>query len=164
MTKILLIGFMGSGKSTVGKELGKMLKVDFYDIDAEIEKQEKMSVAEIFAIEGEEYFRQRERDVLVSLSTKERAVVASGGGVVISARTDELKLYDVVIFLHATADDILKRTSGSDRPLLNVPNKEDEIDRLLEQRQHLYESAADIIIQTTSKSVKEVCKEILEFM
>ncbi len=165
MENIILIGFMGSGKSSVGKELSKMLKMDFIDMDDEIENREKRSIKEIFDKEGEDYFRKLENELFQSYYNKRSGIViASGGGIVESVKTEEIRKFGKVIFLHASKEELLRRTIGSDRPLLMVEDVEKVFDDLLDKRQALYENASDLIVQTTDKKIKNICKEIVEMI
>lgn len=165
MGNIYLVGFMGTGKTTVGKELAKKKKWRFVDLDELIELRERRTISEIFAKEGEPYFRRKEKEVLREVAKEKKFVVACGGGIVIDK--DNIKLMKetgIMICLSATPEVILKRTSGyTHRPLLNVPNPKKQIELLLKLRAPYY-AQADKIIDTSKLSVKEVVERILRFI
>lgn len=154
---------MGTGKTAVGKELAKKKKWQFVDLDDLIELKEKRTIAEIFAKSGEPYFRRREKQVLKEVAKEKKFVVACGGGIVIdreNVRT--MKETGMIICLTASADVIIKRTSGySHRPLLNVSNPKKQIELLLKLRAPYY-AGADKTVDTTKISVKEVVDKILK--
>lgn len=164
MENMILIGFMGSGKTTVGRELSKMLKMDFVDMDAEIEKRENKSIKEIFDSDGEEYFRKIERELFTSYEGRYGLILAAGGGIVESVEAEAIRKFDKVVFLHATKEELLRRTKDSQRPLLMVDDVDKVFDELMDKRQSLYENASDLIIQTTDKKIKNICKEIVEMI
>ena len=154
---------MGTGKTSAGKEVAKKKKWQFVDLDELIELQEKRSISDIFAKEGEPRFRKIEKDVLTKVSKEENFVVACGGGIVLEKENIKvMKETGTMICLNATADAILKRTSRSThRPLLRVADPKKQITHLLKMRAPYY-AAADKIIDTTDLSVKEVVNKILK--
>lgn len=166
MNNVVLIGFMGSGKSTVGKKLAEELKIEWLDMDNEIEKREGKLVNEIFSEYGEAYFRELESKYINELLTVEKKVISTGGGVVLKVENIAiLKKIGMVIFLHVDPSQIIERLEeDSTRPLLQGENIEEKVANLLEQRDPLYLSAADIIIQTTGKSVDLVVEEIISLL
>ena len=131
--RLFLIGPMGSGKSTVGKQLASLLNCDFIDSDAEIETRSGANIPWIFDVEGEEGFRRREAAVIADLAQRPNAVIATGGGAVIregnrSVMTDS----GVVVYLDVSLENQIKRTgSGDDRPLLNGADKRETLSRLM---------------------------------
>ncbi|MBQ7506462.1 MAG: type I 3-dehydroquinate dehydratase, partial [Lachnospiraceae bacterium] len=159
---IYLIGFMGAGKSTVAKELVKELGARLLEMDACIEEAEGKTIKEIFASEGEAYFRRREKEFLQALGRKEGAVVSCGGGVCKQKENVEvMKENGVIVLLRATPDTILSRVKDShDRPLLNGHMNRDYIANLMEERKASYEAAAEVIIDTDGKTPEEICREI----
>ncbi|MBI5145169.1 MAG: shikimate kinase [Candidatus Omnitrophica bacterium] len=154
---IYLVGFMGTGKTYVGKELAKKKKWQFLDLDDLIELREKRRIADIFTQEGEPYFRRVEKKVLKEVSKEDKFVVACGGGIVIDK--DNIKVMKEtgkIICLTAGPEAILKRTAGyAHRPLLNVKDPQKQIELLLKLRAPYY-AQADCTIDTSKVSIKEV--------
>jgi shikimate kinase len=165
MDKIYLVGFMGTGKTQVGKRLAKQLERKFIDIDELIRISENKSIAEIFKKMGEPYFRNLEKKMLLEVSKQQECVVSCGGGIVTDPENIKLmKQTGVVICLSATPDVILKRTKDSShRPLLNVEDPKEKIRSLLAARQKYYDQA-DKTIDTSEISVEEVAGLILDFI
>ncbi len=163
MGNIYLVGFMGTGKSTVARELAKKKRHCFVDLDELIELKEKMSIRDIFCKKGEPYFRRLERKTLKEVSEENKFVVACGGGIVLDENNIRImKDTGVLICLTATADEILKRTKGSTgRPLLNVPEPKKQIELLMKFRAPYY-NLADKRIDTSKLTVKEVVDKILK--
>jgi len=156
---------MGTGKTAVGQELAKIKKWQFVDLDKLIELKEKRRILEIFAKEGEPYFRRREQEILKEVSKEKQFVVACGGGIVINqANIKIMKDTGVIICLTAPAEVILKRTRGySHRPLLNVREPGKQIELLLKLRAPYY-AQADKTIDTSRSSCKEVVDKILKII
>ncbi len=162
---IYLVGFMGTGKTSVGKELAKSKKWQFIDLDELIELKEKKSILDIFAKEGEPYFRRIEKKILKEVSAEKKFVVACGGGIVLNKENIKImKETGVMICLTATAEVILNRTSGYiHRPLLNVADPKKQIELLLKLRSPFY-TQADKIIDTSKFGVKEIVRIILKII
>ncbi len=158
---IYLVGFMGTGKSAVGRELAKKKKWHFVDLDELIELKEKRAIADIFAKEGEPYFRKIESKVLKEVSKEKGFVIGCGGGIVINEENIKImKASGTIICLSAKPEVILKRVSGAThRPLLNVENPKEKIELLLKLRSPYY-AKADKTIDTSKLSVKEVVGKI----
>lgn len=159
---IVLIGFMGSGKSLVGKIVAKRLNLKFLDIDSIIEKTTGMKISEIFARFGEKRFRDLESEVVKLLSSKEGAVISTGGGVVVRQKNMEtLKKTGIIFWLKASEETIYERVKDcKDRPLLQVENPLQRIRELLKKRTPLYERA-DFTIDTDGVSPEEVAEKII---
>lgn len=160
---IVLIGFMGSGKTTVGKVLAKTLHMDFVDTDSYIEAQAGKKIADIFAEDGEAAFRRLETDILVHLrDTVKNTVLATGGGMPLRAQNARLlKEIGRVYYLTAANQVIYDRVKGdTKRPLLQGDNPYDKICELMSQRKSLYEAAADVVIDTNSNDLMEVTRMI----
>jgi shikimate kinase len=163
---IFLIGYMGSGKSTAGKKLAKLLGYGFADLDEHIEKRSGRRIADIFALEGEEGFRKYEHIYLEKLCKLENHVIATGGGTPCFGKNLELmKNSGKVVYLKMPAAALAKRLSQSDntRPLLkNTGNKslENYIEEHLAQREKFYEQA-DVIVNGVSVDVKELAKQLI---
>ena len=151
---IVLTGFMGSGKTTVGKWLADALNLHFIDLDAKIEAEQKMKISEIFDKFGEEYFRSLETNACKDCLNLSNMVIATGGGTVINRDNDKiLKENSLVIFLNRTLDEIYKNLEGStNRPLLKVDNVNEHIRSLYELRQPKYSEHADISISFPDNS------------
>lgn len=163
MKNIYLVGFMATGKTSVGKELAKRKKLQFIDLDELIEFKEKRTIADIFAKNGEPYFRRLEKAALKEASKEKNFVVACGGGIVLdkdNIRT--MKESGIIICLTASPAVILKRASAyRHRPLLNVSNPRKQIELLLKLRSPYY-AQADKAIDTSSLSIKETVEKILK--
>lgn len=162
---ITLVGFMGSGKTTVGIELSKMLAMEQMDVDRVIEEKMKMKVSEIFQLYGEQVFRQLESSVVEELANQENVIIfCSGGGVVLNEQNvKNLKRTGVVVWLKATPEEIFSRISEDNtRPLLKDNMSVANIESMLEGRLHLYEKAADVVIETDGKTVEQVSFEIVD--
>ncbi len=158
--KIFLVGFMGSGKSTVGKLLARKLRIPFVDIDEEIEIREGLSIPQIFSLKGEPYFRKLELEVLkdVTLSLPS-FVMATGGGLGANPQAmDFMKRHGIVIWLDIPFETFLKRTGKDEnRPLLSKPKG--ELKKLFETRKKVY-SQADLKIES-QRSVEQTVQKIL---
>lgn len=163
MKNIYLVGFMGTGKTSVGKELAKKKKWQFVDLDDLIELREKRSIPEIFAKDGEPYFRRVEKNVLKKVSREKKFVVATGGGIVIDKENIKImKETGQIICLSATPEVILERISGcAYRPLLNVTDRKKQVELLLKLRAPFY-AQIEQNINTSRLSVKEVADKIFK--
>ena len=163
MEHIYLVGFMGTGKSAVAQEVAKRKRRQFVDLDTLIEFREKRRICDIFAQEGEPYFRRIEKRVLKEVAQEKKFVVACGGGIVIDPENIQImKKTGLVICLTASPEVILKRACGyQHRPLLNVSNPKKQIELLLKLRAPYY-AQADKAIDTSGISVKEVAARIIK--
>ena len=163
---ILLIGFMGTGKSAVADYLSKELGLPIIDVDQVISEQESKSIADIFATDGEAYFRELESGILSQLATEQNKIIPCGGGIVMTpGNIGKLKKIGCVVLLTANPRTVFERVSKSEeRPLLKGRMNIEFITELLEQRQEYYVEAADIIVSTDDKSIAEVGDELLERM
>lgn len=161
MGHVLLIGFMGAGKSTVGRLLAGSLGWPFVDLDHEVERRRGRSVADIFAQEGESGFRAAETEALRSLAQREPSVVACGGGIVLDPDNRvRLRSLGTVVHLSVTADEVVARCGGRPgRPLLAGLDPEGVRD-LLDSRRPLYEESADITVPTSSRTPALVAREV----
>jgi shikimate kinase len=160
---VVLIGFMGSGKSSVGRELARRWGFRFLDTDSIIRNQHGVSIAEIFSVFGESFFRDQEFATLTKLLRCHRSVIATGGGIVIQPRNAILlSKLGTTIWLRADQATIFERVSrNKNRPLLQTDNPEATIARLLAERAPLYESAADLIVDSSGLSHHEVAERII---
>jgi shikimate kinase len=146
-TSIVLIGFMGAGKSLTGVNLAQRLKMRFLETDSLIEQKAGKSIPEIFSDDGEAAFRRLETEIAAEVAGEENAVIACGGGMTLDKiNMDRLRENAVIVYLDVDPDIILKRlmNSGDKRPLLNTPDRKQRIMDLLKQRRPLYEQEADI--------------------
>lgn len=162
---IVLIGFMGTGKTSTGRLLAGRLGRAFVDIDRKIEQENNMTVAEIFARHGEPHFRQKERDVIARVSRAGNAVIATGGGVVLNAENMErLRSNGIIVSLTASVDAVLDRTGRRNtRPLLNRPDRNEFVAGLMAQRAELYQNA-DFVIDTTNSSPRQTVEKIIAYL
>jgi len=162
--RIFLVGLMGAGKTTIGKQLAKTLNKQFVDSDREIENHTGASIPLIFELEGEEGFRKREREMIDQLTQRHDTVLATGGGAVLNEDNRRwLGERGVVVYLHATVEQLLERTRmDRNRPLLQTEDPEARLRELMEIRDPLYREVADIIVDTGSTSVRQVVQELIE--
>ena len=160
---IVLIGFMGTGKTSVGKALAPKLGLRVVDVDTHIESQEKNKISAIFSEKGEAYFRALEKNAVQELSRETGLVITTGGGVVLNpANLEALRERSVVIALLASPETIYERVKGSKhRPLLQKGEVRSEIDRLYQERASLY-SQADLKFDTDGQTPAQVANKIFE--
>lgn len=161
---IFLIGLMGAGKTTIGRQIASELSLDFYDSDHEIEERTGVTITHIFDIEGESGFRKRETTVLDELTQKKGIVLATGGGAILKSENRQfLMSRGTTIYLYASIETLVERTSKDrNRPLLQTGNPQTKLEELFEVRDPLYRETADVIIDTGKDSVRLSLKEILE--
>jgi len=157
-----LVGPMGAGKSTVGRQLARALELSFLDSDRVIEERTGASVSLIFEIEGEEGFRDREAQVIEELTRRENLVLATGGGAVLREENRRrLRERGFVIYLRAPLSLLVERTSRDhNRPLLATANPQERLRALLQEREPLYREVADLIIDTGNRTVRQVVSMI----
>ena len=160
---IFLIGFMGSGKSTVADYLCEKFDMDVVEMDQVIAERERLSISDIFEKHGELYFRDLETKLLVELQEKTNTVVSCGGGVAMrECNVTEMKKNGKVVLLTASPEVILERVKDSDdRPLLRGNKNTEFISNMMEQRRPKYEAAADVVVNTDYKTVEEIAEEIV---
>ena len=166
--QIFLIGFMGSGKTTIGENLAARLDLPFTDSDSWIEEKQGRSISEIFAQEGEAYFRSLERECILQLDTEGRIIACGGGLPCFNGLVDELKKKGIVIFLETGVATILENLGDQQivRPLLHGMSREEmeqTTSRLLELRQEIYRQAHHCIL-TDGKSVESITTGIIELL
>ena len=161
---VFLIGPMGAGKSAVGRQLARMLHLNFMDSDDEIESRTGVDISFIFEKEGEEGFRKREAKVIDDLSKIEGIVLATGGGAVVDPQNrSHLGARGFVVYLYTTVEQQLSRTQkGRSRPLLENGDRQQILEELMAERESMYRDIADLIVETDGRKVKAVANEILE--
>ena len=163
---VFLVGPVGAGKSTIGKQLASELKLSFYDSDRVIEERCGVDIDWIFDIEGESGFRAREKDVLESLATMQGVVLATGGGAVILPENRTLlSSRGTVIYLKASIEQQLQRTvRDKKRPMLQVDDRETRLRNLMAEREPMYMEIADHIVETTDATVRNVVQKITKLL
>lgn len=163
---IFLVGMMGAGKTTLGRQLARHLKRDFYDLDQELIERCGVPVATIFDIEGEAGFRKRETMELDICSRRPATVLATGGGAVLAeANQTMLSQRGTVVYLRANVNELYRRLErDKTRPLLQTANPQQRIEELLRQREPIYEALADVIFETGSAPVHTVIKQLLNVL
>lgn len=154
---------MGAGKTTVGRALAKKLDKRFIDSDHEIEARTGASIPLIFEIEGEASFRHREAEVIRDLTAQSDIVLATGGGAILKPENREyLKTRGTVIYLRASVNSILQRTShDKNRPLLQTANPRERIEQLAKEREPYYLEVADFVVETGRPNVQSLVQNIL---
>jgi shikimate kinase len=162
-SNIFLVGLMGAGKTTIGRALAKKLNKRFIDSDHEIEARTGASIPLIFEIEGEASFRQRESEVIRDLTAQTDLVLATGGGAILRPENREhLKTRGTVIYLRASVNSILQRTShDKNRPLLQTADPRQRIEQLAREREPYYLEVADFIIETGRPNVQSMVQMII---
>jgi len=161
---IILVGFMGTGKSTIGRSLSQTLSYPVIDTDQLIEKQQGRSIPEIFEEEGEDAFRDMETALLRSLLNQSGHIISTGGGIIIREENRQLlRKMGYVIWLVASPEEIHNRTSRTNnRPLLNNEDPAETIRKLLETRIPLYKECAHLAIETNQLNFDEITTGIIE--
>ena len=160
---VFLIGFMGSGKSTVGRRLASELGKDFHDCDRVLEERTGVDIPYIFEIEGEEGFRRREAAVLSEMTRKQGIVLATGGGAILDpGNRRALASNGFVVYLRASADLLHQRTfRDRGRPMLYAEDRRARIDDLLKEREPLYREVADLVVETGRHGSRRVVQEVV---
>ncbi|VAW55581.1 Shikimate kinase I [hydrothermal vent metagenome] len=162
---IFLIGLMGTGKTTVGRQLSRKLKMTFFDSDRVIEERTGADIPLIFEKEGEAGFRKRETLVIDELTQKKNIILATGGGAILDVTNrNHLINRGAVFYLKSNLKTLLQRTGkDKNRPLLHADEPAEVIlKRLLEQRGPLYEETADYVIETANNSIHDVIQAIIK--
>lgn len=160
---IVLIGFMGAGKSTISDYLSTCFAMEVVEMDQVISEKEGMSIPDIFEVYGEEHFRNAETNLLKELQAKRNVVISCGGGTPMrEVNVQEMKRNGRVVLLTAKPETILERVKDShDRPLLENNKSVEFIEELMLKRREKYVAAADIIIETDGKTELEICEELI---
>ncbi len=165
-SRIFLVGPMGTGKTTIGRQLAQALGLEFKDSDQEIQRRTGVDIPTIFEYEGEDGFRARERKVIADLVEVENLVLATGGGAV--AEADNRRLLPArgfVIYLECSPEQQYERTyKDKNRPLLQSENPLDRLRELTQERDPLYREVADLVVSTEGRSATAVVKDIVHYI
>ena len=163
MRNLFLIGYMGTGKSSVAKFLSEKYGWDVLEMDEMIVRQEGMSITDIFETHGEKHFRDIESNLIKEICLQENKVVSCGGGVVLrSQNVDVMKKNGIIVLLSASPETILERVrDDTNRPLLQGNKTVESLREMMEKRREKYENAADIMVQTDGKEIAEICHELI---
>lgn len=160
---LFFIGFMGCGKTTVSQYLTEYFHLNYMEMDQELVRREGMTIQEVFAMHGEQYFRDKETDLIYELEGMKNTIVSCGGGAVLrKENVESMKKSGKVILLTASPEELYQRLKDTtDRPLLKGRMSVEGIGGLLEERRPRYEAAADLVIRTDGKSVQQIASEIV---
>jgi shikimate kinase len=160
---VILCGFMGTGKSSVGRCLADLIDYTFLDLDTEIEAEAGMSIPDIFSSQGEPAFRALESNMVERAAEKTRHVIAAGGGAIVNPKNlENLRRCGVIVTLTADVQTILNRVgTGDDRPMLQQGNRLQRIRELMEKRKSAY-AKADIVLDTSPLSIDDVAHKLVE--
>lgn len=161
---IFLVGMMGCGKSSIGRELARLLKLDFVDLDDEIKKATGKEINQIFEEEGEAFFRKKETEYLKMLCEKERLIISTGGGIVLDPfNVEQMRSHGCVVYLGASKQTLIKRVQGTThRPLLRHENWEKTLSNLVDERNSMYERAAHFEFNTDDKTALQSAVSLYE--
>ncbi len=164
MKNIYLVGFMGTGKSTVAKALQKFLPIERVDLDEAIERVETITINEIFAKKGEDYFRNAESTLLGIISKQNNQIVSCGGGVVLRQENiDIMKENGTIVLLSASAKTVWNRVANDTyRPLLKGKNGPKDIEEMINNREEMYKKAADITVCVDDVTPDQVASDIVK--
>ncbi|MCG8487614.1 MAG: shikimate kinase AroK [Candidatus Thiodiazotropha sp.] len=159
---LFLIGPMGAGKTTVGRQLAEHFRKEFIDSDLEIQRRTGVDIPTIFEFEGEQGFRQREQEVIDELTRRDEVVLATGGGAVIKEQNRKaLSSRGLVIYLHCTVEQQFERTHrDKNRPLLQTDDPMAKLKSLMAERDPLYRQTADLLISTEGRNTQAVVQDI----
>ena len=163
-SNVFLIGPMGAGKSTIGRQLAALLKKDFLDVDHDIERRTGAAIPLIFEIEGESGFRRRETLAIDELTRKTNVVLATGGGAVLDADNRKvLRERGSVVYLRAEIDILVERTRRDrNRPLLQTPDPRAKLEEIMRVREPLYRATAHVIIETDRRNPQMVARDVAD--
>ncbi len=164
INNLFLVGPMGAGKTTVGRQLSEMLRMEFVDSDHEIQHRTGVDIPTIFEFEGEEGFRNREQAVIDELTAKEGIILATGGGAILrEVNRLHLSSRGFVVYLQCTPEQQFERTHrDKNRPLLQTENPLEKLQSLMRVRDPLYRQTADLVISTEGRNTQSVVREIIK--
>lgn len=159
---IILVGLMGAGKSTIGRQLARRFGLEFYDSDKVIEERTGVSIPTIFELEGEQGFRDREEQVIAELCTQRGIVLATGGGSVLRpVNRQAIKASGKVVYLRASAEQLYNRIQHDrNRPLMQTANPLQTLRKLLQSREDFYQEVADLVVPTGKQKVSHIVNSI----
>lgn len=159
---IFLIGPMGAGKTTIGRQLALLMNLEFFDSDAEVETKAGVAIDWIWDVEGEQGFRRREMQTIDELSQRQGIVLATGGGAVTTPdNRKHLAGRGTVVYLKASVEQQVRRTrKDKKRPLIQNPDPEKKLGELMSQREQWYEEIADFVISTDGSNIKSIANSI----
>ena len=161
VSRIFLVGPMGTGKTSIGSRLSRALGCSFVDTDAEIEKRTGVKIDVIFDIEGEDGFRKREIDVIKESASRENIVIATGGGSVLAPENQRALATGFVVYLSSSIETLMNRIrEDTSRPLLNVSDRKKRLRNIVNDREPIYAQVADLTIKTDDFSIKRIIKII----
>lgn len=160
---VILIGFMGSGKTTIAKYLSEAYGLELIEMDAQISEREGRSIPEIFAQSGETYFRDLETSLLKELQLKKNLVISCGGGVPLrKENVSEMKRIGRIVLLEVSPQTVFERVrNDTERPLLSGGNRLEGIETLMQERKSKYEAAADFAVSADNRTVEDIGEEIV---
>ncbi len=163
VNRLFLVGPMGAGKSTIGRQVATLLRMEFEDSDHEIQRRTGVDIPTIFDFEGEEGFRKREKAVIEDLTQKDAIVLATGGGAVLDPdNRRNLSSRGYVVYLHCTPEQQYERTArDKNRPLIKTEDPLARLRELMEERDPLYRATADLVVTTEKRSAQSVAREIV---
>ena len=163
VNRLFLVGPMGAGKSTIGRQVASLLRMEFEDSDHEIQRRTGVDIPTIFDFEGEDGFRKREKAVIEDLTQHEGVVLATGGGAVLDPdNRRNLSSRGYVVYLQCTPEQQYERTArDKNRPLIQTEDPLARLRQLMEERDPLYRSIADLMVTTEKRSAQSVAKEIV---
>jgi shikimate kinase len=164
VNNLFLVGPMGAGKTTVGRQLSETLRMEFIDSDHEIQRRTGVDIPTIFEFEGEEGFRNREQAVIDELTAREGIILATGGGAILrEVNRLHLSSRGFVVYLQCTPEQQFERTRrDKNRPLLQTENPLERLKSLMRIRDPLYRQAADLVISTEGRNTQSVVREIIK--
>lgn len=161
---IVLIGFMGCGKTTIGEKLAYKLNYNFVDSDKQLQKEAGTNINDIFKLYGENYFRQLENSIISSIAKLKKQVIATGGGIIKNENNIRLlKKSGIILYLKASPEHIYNNIKNdTSRPLLQCEDKFGKIKELLNERENLYQIYCDIIIEVSNHSIDNIINQIID--
>ncbi|BBA84652.1 shikimate kinase [endosymbiont of Euscepes postfasciatus] len=162
-TNLILIGHTGSGKTTIANKLSKILNINFFDSDNEIENILSLNINNIFKLYGEQFFREKENEFLIYIKNKSKFILSTGAGILTKKNIKIINKIGIIIYIKLDIKECIKRIiNAKNRPLLNnyIKNK-NYIDKIFKNRESLYKDISNIIIDANNKNINKILKDIL---